>query len=174
MRVAHSKGYLITPEGRVYNPSGKEMTLSGRSNQTSTYLYFKVCIGMRTDGRGKKRSHMYPVAVHRYQAFKKYGDIIFMKGVHSRHLDGNSLNNTWGNIAVGTASENQMDIAKDVRKKRAKYAASFLRALTDDQVRDVRARYQAGVRIVDLAREHGVKKSTMHGIVHRNQYKDVL
>lgn len=55
------------------------------------------------------------VLVHRLQAYQKFGESIFEEGMVVRHLDGNSLNNSWNNIAIGTNSDNQMDRSRGCR-----------------------------------------------------------
>ena len=49
--------------------------------------------------------------------------IIFEKGIVARHLDGNSLNNSWNNIRIGTPSDNQMDRDESCRKNSATIAS---------------------------------------------------
>ncbi len=62
------------------------------------------------------------VPVHMLCAYQKYGEMA-LKCECVRHLDGNSLNNAHNNIAIGTLSENTMDIPEDVRRKRATKAS---------------------------------------------------
>lgn len=53
--------------------------------------------------------------VHRLQAFQKFGDKTFDKGLVIRHLNGDSTNNTYDNIGIGTPSDNMLDVPKDKR-----------------------------------------------------------
>lgn len=46
---------------------------------------------------------------HRVVAFRKYGEIVFEKGIMVRHLDGNKLNNTPNNLAIGYNQDNVND-----------------------------------------------------------------
>lgn len=104
------KGYKICPEGIVTNPSGR--IVSGTNQQG--YMRFNVRLP------SKKHSKVF---FHRLQAYFKYGGSVMKKGVQVRHLDGNSLNNSWINIAIGTASDNMMDIPKNVRVISARKAS---------------------------------------------------
>lgn len=63
------------------------------------------------------------IFVHKLQAFAKYGMEIYKDGIMVRHLDGNPSNNSWDNIAIGTAHDNAMDIRKEIRTKRAIHAS---------------------------------------------------
>ena len=59
------------------------------------------------------------IKVHRLQAFIKFGDAIYKDGIQVRHLNGDSHDNSFSNIEIGTASQNQMDIPESIRKARA-------------------------------------------------------
>ena len=97
------KGYTINKEGIIKNPNGKELTGSVYDG------YRKVSV--RTEFTSS-----FAVRVHKFQAYVKYGDLIFDKGVVVRHLDGNSLNNSYQNIVIGSQSENMMDRLPEERK----------------------------------------------------------
>lgn len=49
------------------------------------------------------------VLVHRLQAYQKFGDRIWEKGLVVRHINGISTDNSWGNLALGTQRENVLD-----------------------------------------------------------------
>jgi hypothetical protein len=49
------------------------------------------------------------IPIHRFVAYKKFGNKIFNKKLQVRHLDSNSLNNNFDNIGIGTAKENSSD-----------------------------------------------------------------
>jgi hypothetical protein len=50
------------------------------------------------------------IAIHRLQAFQKYGDLLYEEGTVVRHLNGDPGSNAWDNIAIGTMSDNMFDI----------------------------------------------------------------
>ncbi len=56
------------------------------------------------------------IPVHKFVAYKKYGDRAFENGIMIRHLDNNHLNNADDNIALGTAYDNAMDIPAEQRR----------------------------------------------------------
>ena len=56
---------------------------------------------------------------HRFMGYLKFGDEIYTKGMQVRHLDGNPLNNSWDNIAIGTQRDNTYDIPKEKRLQSA-------------------------------------------------------
>lgn len=100
-----SRGYYIDTEGKAFNPKGKEVR--GTVNIGYKNLRFRI------DGK------MVSVPFHRLQAYQKFKEKIFEKGIVVRHLDGNPLNNHWDNISIGTQSDNMMDRHKEERKKHA-------------------------------------------------------
>lgn len=107
-KIAISKGYTITQDGDILSPYGKIEGCAYKGYKT-----FKLSIG------GRKYIN---IRVHRLQAYQKYGEKIYEKGIEVRHLDNISTNNSWGNIAIGTHSENMMDNPKEMRVKNAQKA----------------------------------------------------
>ena len=101
---AFKKGYRII-DGKVHykgnNPKG--FVHAG-------YLRLNI----RTDNNESRL-----ICVHRLLAYQKFGDKIFNKDLQVRHLNGNSLDNSYHNIGIGTARENQMDIDVMTRKIKA-------------------------------------------------------
>ena len=59
------------------------------------------------------------VPVHRFVAYSIYWDKALSEWVLVRHLDGNPSNNSYANIAIGSISDNQMDIPREKRVSRA-------------------------------------------------------
>lgn len=133
---AYKKGYLINNEGVLFNPNG--VVVNG-SIDTKGYKTFSI----RFNGK------VGTVHYHRLQAFQKFGEIIFLREVQVRHLDGNSLNNSELNITIGTQSQNMMDKSPEARKKSALHASSFLKKYDNDAVKD-------------YYKEHGFKKAMEH------------
>lgn len=98
------KGYRIDSYGRCYNKNNIERSLSVNS---SGYKCFTV--------KSKEFKNGTRLFVHRLQAYQKFGDKIFEKGIVVRHLNGDSLDNSWDNIAIGTHSDNMMDKSLECR-----------------------------------------------------------
>lgn len=105
------RGYYISKEGKIYNDHDAEL----KGWLDGGYLR----IGLRIKDYNIPKS----VKVHKLQAYQKYGNKIFEKGIVVRHLDGNPLNNSWDNIAIGTPSDNQRDRSKECRKNSATIAS---------------------------------------------------
>lgn len=106
LRIAIEKGYYTDSDGNIFSRFKKlKPSCAGMD-----YLTFNV-VGI--DGKSRR------VCVHKVQAYLKFGDKIFEEGIVVRHLDGNPLNNSWVNIAIGTQSDNTNDIPKEKRINRA-------------------------------------------------------
>lgn len=93
---AYNKGYRVTIYGEVFGLKGNKLSLSCN---TAGYCSFNL--------RFKKNPTR--VFVHKLQAYQKFGDRLFEKGILVRHLDGNSKNNSFENIEIGTSSDNMLD-----------------------------------------------------------------
>jgi len=93
-----SKGYSITPDGEVISASGKPLV--ARVNPRNMYLEVRV---------RSRNKQTFPVPVHKFAAFVKFGNAAFERGKHVRHLDTDRHNNRPGNIKMGTPSQNWRD-----------------------------------------------------------------
>jgi hypothetical protein len=113
--IAHKIGYRIDDLGRIINPRG--IVLKGHIRKQTGYL----SLGFRYLGE------TYKLNAHRLQAFQKYNSRIFEKGICVRHLNGNKIDASKDNIAIGTQSENMMDISPEIRLSRSIRAASFIK-----------------------------------------------
>lgn len=102
---AYELGYKVDKKGHLINPNGKVL----KGSRLNNYIQ----LNLRKDNLKRL------VAVHRLQAYQKYGNKIFEKGIQVRHKNGNPLDNSWDNILIGTGSENQMDIPEEKRIERA-------------------------------------------------------
>lgn len=78
--------------------SGKPLV--ARVNPKNMYLEVRV---KNRDG------NTFPVHVHKFVAFLKFGNAAFEHGMHVRHLDTNRHNNRPDNIKMGTPSQNWRD-----------------------------------------------------------------
>lgn len=115
IQIASERGYFVTKDGLVFF-NGKQRKLNLKNKK---YQYY--CFNIRIDGKPKR------IEVHRLQAYQKFGDKIFEKGIVVRHLNGDSTDNSYDNIGIGTYQDNSLDIPKDVRVKLATYAGSFVK-----------------------------------------------
>jgi len=125
-QIAYERGYRVTKEGQLIGLSNKVV---GCDNSKG-YEKIHICIN-------KKYKNL---LTHRLQAYQKYGNKLYEDGIMVRHLNGNSLDNSWGNIAIGTYRDNSMDIPKEIRIKRAisagkagiKYPKEFVLKLKEE------------------------------------------
>lgn len=112
---AFKKGYRVTTSGSVFGLRGKEIGLY--KNNCGYY-----CFSFRD-----KDSKSHSVTIHRLQAFQKYELLLYNDGIMARHKNGIKEDNSYDNILIGTARDNQMDIPENIRMARSLYATSFMR-----------------------------------------------
>lgn len=98
---AVKRGYRVSEDGTFYSSKGNVIKYICRDGYVRTSL--------KVGGRNKM------LFAHRVQAFQKYGDKIYTKGLLVRHLDGNKSNNHVDNIVLGTNRDNSMDRSKEER-----------------------------------------------------------
>jgi hypothetical protein len=121
-KFAYQKGYRVTPEGTMYGLRGQVITNS------DTQGYIRV--------GAKKKGKYIIIYAHRLQAYQKYGNAIYSKGILVRHLDGNNKNNSEDNIALGTQRDNMMDRPKEDRVAQARKASAKTKKYNTKEVRD--------------------------------------
>ena len=152
-------GYVINNEGKVYNINGKEIKgcIVGYKNNTK---YRKI--GFRVF-----QFPSYSLTIHSIQAFKKYGDTLFEKNLEVRHLNGNSLDNSWENIILGTHSQNMMDIPKENRSKKSSHPTYNHEEVLKDR--------KLGMTYKEIMDKHGIKsKGTVSHIINKSYIRNVL
>jgi len=112
--AAYEKGYRICKQGYVTGLRGRPLSLNALVNG---YREFNFNL----------RGRYYHVCFHQFQAYCKYGDRYLESGIVARHKNGKKLDNSWGNILIGTYSQNMLDRPKAERVAHAKLAAKSLR-----------------------------------------------
>lgn len=143
------KGYTMSKEGILYNPSGKEV--KGCDNGKG---YLKI-------GYRYLIYPSLPISFHRIQGYLKFGNKIFEKGMMIRHLDNNSLNNHWDNIGIGTSQDNQLDIPLEKRR----IMASSPKYNHQDIIND----YKSGMSYKQLMEKYSISsKGTISHIVKKS------
>ena len=112
-------GYTITHDGTcVIGPFGRKVALV-KTCARKPPVYLRFYIGPKITRK--------QVRVSRFQAWFKFGVKIYETNQVVRHLDGNSMNNHWDNIGIGTQSENMLDVLKDTRMRTSMNATSHVR-----------------------------------------------
>lgn len=90
-------------------------------------------------------------------------------GYEVRHLDGNKLNADIGNLAYGTCSQNHADQVLHGTSNRGERQG--ISKLTEEKVLAiVDLRYRNKMAIKEIAKEFGVARTTVQGIVNGNKW----
>jgi len=151
---AFKKGMRVDDLGNVYGVRGGKRKLKKRRYEN----YIKVTVNHNYKGTS------YPLTVSRMVAFQKYGEALFEKGIEARHLDNNSTNNRIENIAIGTHSQNIMDIPREQRVGRASLAN---RKHSDGVELQIYYDHSLGLGYKRLSKKYNIPKSTIRCIVLR-------
>ncbi len=121
-QIAYEKGYRVTKDGDFLNPKGRKIGCVNSAGYE--HIGFKI---------NKKYVN---ISTHRLQAYQKYGDKLYEDGIVVRHLNSNSLDNSFDNISVGTQKDNYLDIPEKNRKKmvynQIKYPKEFVIKLIEE------------------------------------------
>jgi hypothetical protein len=148
----HAKGYRVLPCGAARNPRGREI---GRHINGNGYREISTTRGSRK------------VLVHRLQAFQLFGERVYAPGIVVRHLDGNPLNNSTGNLALGTDLENTMDRLPDDRRSHAKKASAAAAKFNHADVLEFYASCKSYAKTME---RFGIaSKGTLHFIIHSSE-----
>ena len=164
---------LVTPELEKLHKTKRAYELGFRVDPFGNLRYNHIEINDKTflNKFGYKMfsvpfqfKQMQQVFVHRLQAYQKYGEELF-KTECVRHLDGNCINNTWKNIAIGTFKDNSNDISSEYKKKYylerspkiIKYPVEFRNKL--------RKEFKKGDRVWDLHLKYNMPYNSVRYIV---------
>lgn len=160
--LALERGYTVDRDGTARDPSGRAMGGGVRPG-----VYQKITL---TAGMASKADYL-RVPVHRMQAYLKFGEAAFAPAVVVRHLNGNTSDNSWDNIAIGTMHDNMMDQPAEQRLRKARTAARARQVMTDQQVLEARRLRADGTPLKDLCTRYGVQKSVLSPIVNGKMYR---
>lgn len=161
-KYAYEKGYRVTFDGDMINPEGKKV---GYYNSNG-YLMHKIRFGPNKEGKHKK------FLVSRLQAYQKYGEDIYKKGIVVRHLNGNKIDNSHNNISIGTQSQNMLDRPVEERKKHAmKATKAMMKYKNVDEI--IKYHEENGQSYKKTMNKFGISsKGTLHYILNnRNKNK---
>ncbi len=158
-----SSFYEVSDCGRVRRKAGVIRRSNGRP-QTIRARVLKSSLDewgypqVRVDGKTRK--------VHVLVAYAFLGDR--PAGSVVRHLDGNPANNSVGNLAYGTISENVLDgySYRGVIRSGQK--------LSEGLAAEIKRRLESGERGRVLAEEFGVSEQTICDIKHGRLYRRVV
>ncbi len=154
---AYNKGYRVNREGVLLNPDGK--TLKGYYK--NGYKYYKL--------RKEEDYTKYAAfKISRLQAYQKYKNDMYHKGIVVRHLNGKRDDDSFDNIAIGTQSQNIMDCPKQDRDKRGYDASRKIVKYSDQLVVKIREEHKSGMSYRKLQKKYNISSgATMWHIIHK-------
>lgn len=140
------------------------------------------------DSDGYLRSHYKSCVfvIHHLAAYQKFGEewLYCDKSIVIRHLDSNRTNNSLANIAIGTVSQNQLDIPperrhqmanqriKDNGHEKSKIGSRKKATINFNTAQAIRKDYNIGVINADICRKYGVSSALVSSIVANKTYKN--
>jgi hypothetical protein len=114
----------------------------------------------------------FAILAHRFIAYQKFGNKIFDKTLMIRHLNGNSLDNSWDNLELGTNQDNQMDIPKDKRIQRSSKGGKASKKFSFEEIDQIREEHQSGLSYSELMIKWNISsKGTMSHIINHEYLK---
>lgn len=146
------KGYRVLRDGTLIGARGKQVGVINIEGYITAGVRF-----------GGKRKHL---PAHRLQAYQKFGDELFKEGILVRHLNGDSLDNSWDNIAIGTNQENMMDKPKRQRIRDAMTRKRF----SNYQISEILTMREHGATYKEIGERFRVSKSTLSYLFNRAYY----
>ena len=155
---AYEKGYRVI-DGLVYNSNNKLIKL--RVKKRGNYKVFNISF------KGKSK----PVLVHRLMAYQKYGTAVFEKGIHVRHLNNNAQDNSYDNIVIGTAKDNNLD---KPALDRIYYARQAHRKFNDEFLTELKKDYQNGLTYKELQVKHKISSGSLSYHLSKTSKKQSL
>jgi len=149
--LAYKKGYRADNRGMVRGPSDKPRK---RYAHGKKFKYWTFGIGQ------PKSKRVLTVQVSHLVALQKFGVDAFQRSECVRHLNGNSLDDSFDNIAIGSQRDNMLDIPKDKRVAKAIYASAFSCKSRKDwaAIDEDRA---AGMSYRAIADKYGISKGAL-------------
>lgn len=147
--IAYKRGFRIEKDGTPSH-NGQKCEYTRKPNNRG-YYYFTLSV------KGKHKN----CAFHRLQAYQKYGDMLYGDGILVRHLNGNPLDNSFDNIALGSHRDNAMDIPKDIRTRASEIGRFTMNyggngcKIPDSDKEKIRADHAAGMGYRRLKRKYG-------------------
>lgn len=155
-KFAYEKGYRIDKNGVVTSMNGRILKL--RTNTCGYYVFGVKLYGNKVEN----------VTVHRFQAYTKFGNELYQPNIVVRHLNGNPLDNSYNNIAIGTIQDNVFDIPPEVRAMSAYIASRKRIKYDDDLVKLIRLDHENGVSYKQLMQKYNISsKGTLNNIINK-------
>lgn len=140
--------YTINDEGVLKNPQGKNVGSLNRQGYQK--IQVTIC-GKAID-----------VFTHRLQAFNKYGKELFKEGIQVRHLNDIKTDNTWSNIALGTAKDNYRDRGQKAINAAQKRATDASIKYSDKQILEAKKYFELTKSLKETSKKFNIPSTTLH------------
>lgn len=151
-RLAFRKGYRVLQDGRIQSAHGRIRRVVKTSGFDRKPAYQRFSIKAPSD------RNVRAVLVHQLAALQKFGEAAFLAAECVRHLNGNSLDNTLDNIALGSLSDNTLDRPAKDRQVQAKHASE---AISRKDWGVIDADRRVGLSYRQLQNKYGISKGTL-------------
>lgn len=158
---AYNLGYRVTRKGILLNSNGDEM-----SCRLDKHGYYERTL--RVNSQDKKWTHL---MIHRLQAYQKYGDKIYEPGIQVRHFNGNSKDNSYNNIGIGTAHDNAMDKDVAVRLSSSRMAAKSLPLrYSKEKILSIKNDRKNGLTYSEIMKKYGISSKGTVSYICKHEY----
>lgn len=127
--------------------------------------------GRTGEGYGRLRFQGRPFQAHRVAYILRHGPI--PDGASVLHSCDNRVCCNPDHLFLGSHQDNMTDMRRKGRARGARGERQHTARLTAADVLDIREKFAAGVRIIDIARQRGLHKSHVGQIVHRDIWKHI-
>ena len=158
---AYNLGYRVTRKGILLNSNGDEM-----SCRLDKHGYYERTL--RVNSQDKKWTHL---MIHRLQAYQKYGDKIYEPGIQIKHLNGNSTDNSYNNIGIGTAHDNAMDKDVAVRLSSSRMTAKSLPLrYSKEKILSIKNDRKNGLTYGEIMKKYGISSKGTVSYICKHEY----
>jgi len=147
------KGWNIDHNGQITNPKGEI------KKGSLTYGYLKVGIKIT-----ELQISSYALKIHKFQAYKKYGEEIFNPGIVVRHLNGIKTDNSWENIIIGTQSDNMMDRNESDRIKHSKERRKYSQEVKSQLIKE----RELGKSFGQISKDNSIPLQSVKDIIKKS------
>lgn len=144
------ESYFVSSTGVVRNSRGHIL-----AQHVDTHGYLRV----QVQRSGKSCS----VKVHRIVVDAFLGGL--SPGQETRHLDGNKMNNSVSNLAVGSHSENEMDKTMHGTRANRRNGTHGSLKLSEEMVQAVSIRHENGETVSSIAKEIGMNANWLRQVI---------
>ena len=158
-QIAYEKGYRVTKDGHLLNPKGIKIgSVSSRGYERTAIKINGKDVVIRT---------------HRLQAYQKYGNKLYEDSIVVRHLNSNSLDNSFSNISIGTQEDNMKDIPLKQRQLNALQSSYKRIKHSKELVDELKEEYKVLKSYAKLSRKYNLSYDTTYYLINqRKVFKD--